>query len=98
MRAPRAALQDDRDGMLALSRSDGRLFFSGRASAEMSAALNVKYLRELSIVVRNGTYTNVHGSVPEGTLLQIAPVFLREHFQSRSPRERSGCIFEIILV
>jgi hypothetical protein len=41
---------------------------------------------------------DVHGSVPVGTLLQMALVFLREHFRSRSSQERSGCIFEIILV
>jgi len=53
----------------------------GSASAEMSAARKVKYLKELFIVVRDCTYICVHGSVPVGTLLQTADVFLREHFR-----------------
>ncbi len=77
-----AGLQDDASSNRRFTlRPESSHSLPGSASAEMSAARKVKYLKELFIVVRDCTYICVHGSVPVGTLLQTADVFLREHFR-----------------
>jgi hypothetical protein len=58
-----------------------RVFFALRAeSADISAACNRNISDRLLINLQLRTYSNVHGSVPAGTLLQIADMFLQEHF------------------
>src|ERR1035438_9354019 len=65
-----------------LERSFLALLPTHRHTADISAARNFNNPDYLSMCVHRCTYKYVHKSVPSGTLLQIALMFLEEHFQA----------------